>query len=125
MIQSKLVADILNLLLDGDELLLQNQVQFLTDTEYNYTGVGLIVQFSHSSLIHNFKLADGANIFDGVEIRSPELAIGANATLIIREGIIDHLDIWSFDGNYPQKELTKYVLTQKWDGSPRRQITRN
>jgi len=125
MIRSKLVADILNLLLDGDGLILQDQVQFLTDIEYNYTGVGLIVQFSHSSSIHNFKLVGGANIFDGVEIKSSDLLIGAGATLIIKEGIIDYLDIWSFDGKYPRKELTEYALTQKWDGSPRRQITRN
>jgi len=59
---------------------------------------------------------------NGVEIESSELELGAEAMVIIKNGLIDYLEIWSYNGEYPEKELTSYTLTQQWIGSPGRQI---
>lgn len=126
MIQSKFISDILDLLLDGDNdgNALRNQIQFLDDIKYDYTGVGLFVTFSYSDEIIEFRLTNNTTVTNGVEIKSSDLAAGADVTLFIKNGIIDYLEIWSKDGNYPNKELTNYTLTQVWIGAPQRQISK-
>jgi hypothetical protein len=120
MIQSKFIADIIDLLLDDETI--KKQIPFLNDTAYEYTGVGLFVRFSYTYGIENFRDVNNMSILDAVEIKSPELAIGADAQIFFNDGIIDYLEIWSFDGDYPAKELKNYTLIQKWDGSAKRQI---
>lgn len=126
MIQSQFILDILNLLLDGDDdgLLLRKQIPFLTDTDYEYTGVGVIIGFSANQQIDEYKLGDRSFIIDGVKLKSKDLEFGAEATASIKNGILDFLDIWSYSGDYPRTELTSYVLTQEWKGSPGKQITK-
>ena len=126
MIQSRFIADILDLLLDGDEdgVALRSQIPFLTDSDYEYTGAGLFVGFSHSEPISQFKLTSNTTVTHGVEIKSSELELGADTTLFISEGLVSSLEILAYDGNYPEKELTDYVLIQIWNGSPQRQISR-
>jgi hypothetical protein len=126
MIQSRFIADILDLLLDGDEdgVALRSQIPFLTDSDYEYTGSGLFVSFSHSESISQFKLISNTAVTHGVEIKSSELELGADTTLFISEGMVSTLEIFAYDGNYPEKELTDYVLTQIWNGSLQRQISR-
>ncbi len=124
MIKSKFISDILDLLLDGDALG-QNarpQMKFLTDKEYNYTGVGLFVNFGHSDGIEQFRLRTDKIRINGVEIKSSEFDIGAEAMVEITNGLIDYLEIWSYSGEYPKKELTSYTLTQGWTGAPGREI---
>lgn len=124
MIKSKLIADILDLLLDGDTLGTdaRHQLAFLTDDEYNYTGVGVFVTFGHADGIERFKLTTDATRINGVEIISPEVDIGAEAMVEIKNGFIDYMEIWSYSGEYPTEELSTYTLTQAWPGSPGRQI---
>ena len=105
-------------------MMLRNQIPFLTDSEYEYTGVGLFVGFSYSEPISQFKLTNNTTFTHGVEIRSSKLELGADTTLFITEGLISTLEILAYDGNYPDKELTDYVLTQIWHSSPQRQISR-
>lgn len=126
MIQSRFIADILDLLLDGDEdgVALRSQIPFLTDSDYEYTGAGLFVGFSHSEPINQFKLTSNTTVTHGIEIKSSELELGADTTLFISEGLVSSLEILAYDGNYPEKELTDYVLTQIWNGSPHRQLNR-
>lgn len=125
MIQSKFIADILDLLLDGDEdgLALRKQLPFLTDSDYKYTGAGLFVEFSHAEPISQFKLTSSTSVTDGVEIKSSELADGAATILFITDGLVSTLEVVANDGNYPAKELTDYELTQIWTGSPQRQVS--
>lgn len=127
MIKSKFVTDILDLLLDGDALgqSARLQMDFLTEHEYTYTGVGLFVNFTHANKIEQFRLETDTTIINGVEIKSPELDIGAEAMLHITNGLIDYLEIWSYSGEYPTKELTGYTLTQIWPGAPGREIKMN
>jgi len=112
MIQPGLILDILNLLLDGDDVdaMAKLQIESLTESDFNYTGSGLFVSFSHDEEIFKFRLNEDQLTLNGVEIKSPDLAIGADATVFFEDGVIDHLEIWSHDGNYPEKELTDYSL---------------
>lgn len=126
MIQSNYIIDILNLLLDGDKdgLIAIQQIPFLTDINFDYTGSGLFVSFEHSTGIEIYR-ADKENlVLDGVKILSYEYQIEAQATLFFKDGLIDNLEIWCYDGHYPQSNLTSYVLTQTWLNSDNKTITK-
>ncbi len=127
MIKSRFILDILDLLLDGDEegLIIRQQVEWLTDANYNYTGSGLFVGFSHDMNALEKRIEADNLILNGVQIISTELKNGADATLFLSNGIIDYLEIWSQDGRYPYKELSDYILNQVWINSPKRQLTKN
>ena len=120
------ISDILDLLSDHDSegSSLRKQITFLTDISYNYTGSGLFVTFKHSDAIFEHKLSKDLLILNGVTIKSNHLHIGAKATLFIKNGVIDYLEIWAFDGVYPEIELDNYSLTQTWDNAPGRVIIR-
>jgi hypothetical protein len=124
MIKSKYISDVLELLLDGDDgKAAKSQISFLSDTEYEYTnGGGVFISFSHPAEIVEYRLTQDNLVLNGVTINSPELEIGADATVFFKNGIIDYLEIWSFDSNYPDHELTNYVLKQAWQDSPGRVI---
>lgn len=112
MIQTGLILDILNLLLDAEDVdgQAKMQIETLTESDLNYTGSGLFVSFVHDEQSNKFRLNEEALVLNGVEIKSPDLAIGADATIFFKDGLIDHLEIWSHDGIYPEKELTDYSL---------------
>jgi hypothetical protein len=124
MIKSKYISDILDLLLDEDEdeSLLRSQIEYLTDSTYNYTGIGLSVSFSYSEDILKSKLESKTTVLDGVSIQSEEVEIGAYALLFIKDGIIENLEISSLGGKYPAKDISSYELTQTWENSPGRKI---
>lgn len=114
MIESKFILNILDLLLDGDAAgkSVRSQIDHLTDSAYDYTGVGLFVTFQSSDEISKHKYSEDRLILDGVTITSPELKNGALAILFLNGGIINSLEIWSCDGEYPRKELESYTLKQ-------------
>lgn len=124
MVKSNYISDILNLLLDGDNegLLARQQLPFITEENFDYTGGGLFVQFSHSDEITNHKVSKLDLILNGVKIQTTEYPIEADATLFFKEGIINYLEIWCYLGDYPNKDLTKYTLTQEWENSPNKTI---
>jgi hypothetical protein len=127
MIKSKFIIDILDLLLDGDNdgLMIRQQLDYITDENYNYTGSGLFVKFSHSDSISTKRIQKDNLVLNGVLIKSSELEIGADAKVFITNGSIDYLEIWSQSGDYPKKELMDYILTQVWEGSTKRQVTKD
>lgn len=124
MIKSKYILDILDILLEGDDFgqRARLQIDFLTDANYNYTGTGLFVTFDHAIGIEQYRIKAESPVINGVEIKSTELEIGAEAMVSINNGLIDDLEIWSYSGNYPPKELSSYTLTQNWTGAPGREI---
>lgn len=125
LINSKYIANILNLLLDGDSEInsIRQQLPFLTDKEYNYTESGLFVTFSHTDEIQKYKGINENKVLNGVKITSSEFLLEADAILFLKEGIIDYLEIWCYQGNYPKNDLNKYTLTQVWKNSPGRQLS--
>jgi hypothetical protein len=127
MIKSKFILEILDLLLDGenDGLMIRRQLDCLTDENYNYTGSGLFVTFLHNDNNSTKRIQKDNLVLNGVLIKSSELEIGADATIFITNGIIDYLEIWSQSGDYPKRELADYILTQVWEDSPKRQITKD
>jgi hypothetical protein len=123
MIKSKFISDILDLILDGDDIGdVRNQKDYLTEKDYEYTGVGLFVNFSYVDGIDKFKAKNENLIIDGLVIKSKELKIGASVTMFFIDGLVNYINIWSYDGIFPKNELETYTLTQEWIGSPGRQL---
>jgi hypothetical protein len=86
----------------------------LTDAEYNYTGVGVFVTFHTSTGIENYKFPEAKIVLDGVSITSTELGVyGASAIVFVSNGFVDTLEIFSYDGEYPRRELSDYTMKQE------------
>ena len=124
MIKSNYIKDILELILDSDEegLFAKQQIPYLTEIEFDYTGSGLFVYFEHNTEIEKFKTAKPNLVLDGVKIKSDEHKIEGQATLFFKDGLIDNLEIWCYEGNYPKNDLTNYTLTQTWLNSESKTI---
>lgn len=114
MIESAFILNILDLLLDGDEegRALRGQIGYLTDVEYEYTGSGLFVTFEVSDGAGQERYQGENVLLDGVAVTSSQLGLGASASVLIKDGLIHTLEIWSYDGVYPQEELEDYTLRQ-------------
>lgn len=119
MIKSKFIQDVLTLLLDGDKdgKEVNGQLEFISETKLNYTGAGVFIYFDHADGIENFKATKSDLVLNGVTIKSSELGIGADSTLFFKNGLINYLELWSFDGSYPKHELNDYELNQEWVAS--------
>ena len=125
MIQSKYINDLLDLLLDGDDgILARNQLPFLTENGFEYTGSGVFIRFSNESDINSHNVDSENLVLNGVLIETKEYPIEADATLFFTDGKIDYLEIWCHFGDYPEKDLTQYTLTQIWEDSPGKKIFR-
>jgi len=124
MIQSTFIQNIVSLLIETDEheQLLQSQIKLLQESKYEYTGSGVFISFAALPALNEYRLPIATRILNGVRILSSQLNIGADANLFIAEGIIDYLEIFSLDGNYPDSELQTYRIIQIWEGSPRKEI---
>ncbi len=117
MIQSKYIFDILDKLVEGlpkETDLLKLQLPHLIESGFEYTGVGLFVSFSYSEPILQYRTKEDEMIIDGVLIQSSELDNGALATVWVRKGLIDSLEIWSCSGDYPKNDSKDYKLIQTW-----------
>jgi hypothetical protein len=123
-IKSNYINDILELLLDCDEegLSAKQQIPYLTETEFDYTGSGLFVYFGHNIEIEKFKTVKPNLVLDGVKIKSDEYKIEGQATLFFKDGLIDYLELWCYEGNYPKNDLANYTLTQTWSNSESKTI---
>jgi len=117
----------MKLILDGDNdgMKAKLQLEYLSESDYEYTGSGVFIGFEHKSGIEKHKLDENDLILNGVGIKSTDLEIGADCTLFFTDGLIDNLEIWSFSGKYPNKELSNYELTQEWENSPEKKIIVN
>jgi len=115
MIKSKYIKDILEKIIEteSDHDLLRSQLDYLEIKNYEYTWTGLFVHFEKKNGIETFKGVDD-KVLNGLIIKSQELELGAEATLFIKGGLIDYLEIWSHSGNYPKHEIKEYKLTQGW-----------
>jgi hypothetical protein len=125
MVKSKYISDIFELLLDGDNegIIAKNQLPYITEENFDYTGGGLFVRFSHSDGIAKHRVLKSDLILNGVKIETTEYPIEADATLFFTDGLIDYLEAWCYLGDYPKQDLTKYTLTQNWENSPKKTIT--
>ena len=124
MINSKFITDILKLLLDGDKegLMSKSQLDYLTELDYDYTDSGFYLSFKHQNGIKNHRTDKMDLVLNGVKIESNQLTSEADVTLFFKNGLIDYLEIWSNDNNYPRYELTNYKLTQNWKDSSKKKI---
>ena len=116
MIRSAFIKSLLELLTndDPDCSMLQKQFLFLSEFDHAFTGSGSFISFSHEEDIKTYRIFRSSKVITGIKIRSAELTADADAVLYINNGLIEHLEIHSEDGNYPETELTNYELLQAW-----------
>lgn len=115
----------MDLLLDGDDegISTRQQLEYLSEENFEYTGSGVFVGFTHKEKAKDFKSKKLDLILNGVTFVTSEYPIEGDATLFFKEGIIDYLEIWCYNGDYPKKDLVNYTLTQIWVNSPGKTIT--
>ena len=136
---SKLILDIFDLTFDDYEYgdLLRQQISFLRQSDQEHTSVGLFIYFKGEHGIEQYRVpTDKINSFDlegdpierlnGVEIKNEMLNILAEATVHLKNGFIDCLEIFNKNGeDYPTNEPDSYSLEQIWiDEAQRRKIVR-
>jgi hypothetical protein len=139
LIYAQYILDILDLAFDGhaESELLRKQIPLLSIKGVEHTGIGAFIHFVSDKPIQQFQL-DTANainfdlegnaisMVDGIAIKNPELSILADAIVHLKNGIIDHLEIWNKCGeNYVGTEPQHYQLDQIWlDKHQRKTIIR-
>lgn len=138
MIKSKFILDVLEQSLNSDGVaddgiqywkLARPQIEFLTDINYDYTGLGLFVTFSHTEGALKYKSPIKNGPLSGVDVKSSALESWANTIIFFKGGIIDCLELFSVAGDYPKKDLKDYSfewmpvniinnLPPKYEGKP-------
>lgn len=113
-------------MLDEDEfLLLRKQAEYIEEENSEYTNSGVFVSFKHAAQELTYKFDKQQIRLNGVLIKSDEIDIAAEASLVINDGLIDYLEIWSYGDIYPSADLTHYTLEQQWKVEPdRKKIVR-
>jgi hypothetical protein len=136
MIQSRYILDILDLILDDSELpdSLKRQIPFLTEIKREHTGVGVFIYFANNPGIEegNVKVSQSTDfvknpskILNGVEIKSVQLNILAEAIAHLKGDIVECLEIFNMNGeDYPLNDPENYELSQIWNQSKKRKIIR-
>lgn len=115
MIESKYILDILETLVNDQQYcLLKKQIDFLEVEEYEYTPIGVFVSFKHREGIKNYSFDEKSLRLGGLLIKSDEIDIGAEADVVLRDGLINYIEICSFGDFYPQKDPDTYVLEPQW-----------
>ena len=109
-----------------DTELFKKQIDYLTVSKIEYSGVGVFISFESDAKIKKYKAyselknSDFANenrvtILDGIIIRNEELNIEASAMIRIEDGIIESIEIFNYNGfEYPESELENYEISQNW-----------
>lgn len=92
--------------------MLKNQVYYIQEEMYDYTDSGVFISFKHEETSLKYRTTDKHLRLGGVLIKSDEIDIGAEAFLVINNGLIDYLEIWSYAGLYPHRDLINYTLEQ-------------
>lgn len=115
MITSKYIFDILEALLCEQKYhLLNKQIVYLEIDEFEYTPVGVFVSFKHLEGIRTYSYDEKNLRLGGLLIRSKEIDIGAQADIVIKNGLIDYIEILAFGDFYPQKDPDNYELEPQW-----------
>lgn len=109
---SKFVNDVVKFILNSKnvEEKIKHQIDFLIEDEYEYTGIGVFVGFKHKENIEKYRAKEENLIITGVKIKSPELKLAASTILFFKDGLIDYLEISSYQADYPNTDLKNYKL---------------
>lgn len=139
MIKSQYILDILDLIFDDHKAseLLRKQVDFLTVSDTEHTGIGLYINFTAAMSVQDYKIKKELLLKDtddpatlemanGLEIINESQKILADATVHLEDGVISCLEIWNKGGDdYPLKEPKHYELNQTWrDEKDKRKLKR-
>lgn len=129
MISSQFIADILDLMLDGDAdgHALRPQIPFLVEGEIEYSERGFCLTFTSLDGIENYRYLGEDIAVGSISLESPDYCAHVNSgwlDLWTKNGLISCLQfIGHYDG-YPQHDLENYLLRQAWKDEPGREIVR-
>jgi len=114
MLKSKLITDIVELFSEQvkNSTNIKSQIEFIIESDYQYTGSGVFIGFRNEEGIEKFLCEKKDLVLEGVKITSPELEVEAECKLFFLNGAINYLEIWGESGEFPTKELSEYKLTQ-------------
>lgn len=103
-------------MLDDDAAydLVSQQVDYITEDHFEYTGSGVFVYFKMEEEGKKYRAHLEHNRLNGVLVKSEEMDIGAEATISLSDGLIDFLEIWNYGDVYPSGEPVHYTLEQAW-----------
>lgn len=121
MIKSELISTILELNIEAEkfESQLFEQIELLTEKEYEHTGVGLYVYLKPENGIEGHRLSKSQleqmfgehnHELTKFELINKNENVLADLTVHFSNGIIDCVEIWNKLGDYPQEELFTYEL---------------
>lgn len=112
------VQDILSLTFDVDDMPDEFRAQLLLFdvTRVVHTGMGVYLYVSARAPIKAMPVGH-PNAWEGPEIKFPELDVHAACVVQLRDGRIDHIEMWSASGDFPQGPIGAYRLQQTWQGS--------
>lgn len=121
MIKSELISTILELTIEAEkfESQLFEQIELLTEKEYEHTGVGLYVYLKPENGIEGHRLSKSQleqmfgehnHELTKFELINKNENVLADLTVHFSNGIIDCVEIWNKLGDYPQEELFTYEL---------------
>ena len=119
MINSQLILDIIDLILDDENegKFLREQIDFITEKEIENTGIGMFINFDNK--FEKLEMSFNKDLtLVGVEIRNEKQNVLADAILYVKNGLIAELEIFNKNGqDYPIENLDNYILEQTWIGS--------
>jgi hypothetical protein len=94
MIKSKLIASVLLKFSEYNQELsvLPEQIKYLTENEFEYTGSGLFVDFIIDETAYKYPIYSNI-IFSGAYVYSPKVICGAETLLKFEKGVISSLEM--------------------------------
>lgn len=121
MIESKLTLDIIHANLEGvkHQAQLLQQMEHLEEVEYEHTGSGLLIFIEYRKAAKGFWLTDeqlqdlfgeGPTELSSVILINEALGIRAETTVHFTNGLIDRVEIWNQEGEYPEEDLEEWKL---------------
>ena len=125
MIESKFTLDILDLILDdeAEAKSLREQIDFLTETEIEYTGIVMFIYFENV-FIYEEPSNHRNSVYNGVELINEKQNVLADVILHVENGLIKSIEIFNKNGeDYPSGKLESYILRQIWISSKNRIIS--
>lgn len=121
MIESRLTLDIITETLKGEkyEEQITRQLEHLEEVEYEHTGSGLLIFIEYRKAAKEFWLTDKQlyELFGEsdhelckVELVNEALNIRAETSVHFKNGLIERVEIWNHEGDYPEEDLEKWEL---------------
>ena len=110
---SQFESDVMNAIIKGnsEEDILRIQLASAEVAKRDYTGVGLYVDFNITETVPTLSNEDRhIDAFPNLALQHPDLEACAGAILWISNGKISTLELYTFDGDWPEDETLFKII---------------